>query len=182
VRVAPAASDQVSMPTQQRLWPDNSPCQPGWGSSRPAQPTLGRPSRAEAGSPAASTATSDRSISSSASWRPSFVPVAQATAVPGRTVDTAVGRSWTDHRGRIASPANPQLRTHDRLSGTHRVRAALEPEEPDYAAAAQLGPAVPHLQTLIQGDDPMLASKASYLASLIQGRAHARPDSSGRPA
>jgi HEAT repeats len=50
-----------------------------------------------------------------------------------------------------------------------RVRAALDPEEPDYAAAAQLGPdAVPHLQTLIQGDDPMLASKAVYLASLIQ--------------
>jgi HEAT repeat protein len=49
-----------------------------------------------------------------------------------------------------------------------RVRAALEPEEPDYAAAAQLGPdAVPHLRTLIQGDDPMLASKAVYLASLI---------------
>lgn len=43
-----------------------------------------------------------------------------------------------------------------------RVRAALEREEPDYAAAAQL------VQTLIQGDDPMLASKASYLASLIQ--------------
>lgn len=50
-----------------------------------------------------------------------------------------------------------------------RVRAALEPEDPDYAAAAQLGPdTVPHLQTLIQGDDPMLASKAVYLASLIQ--------------
>ena len=51
-----------------------------------------------------------------------------------------------------------------------RVRAALDPEEPDYAAAAaQLGAdAVPHLQTLIQGDDPMLASKAVYLASLIQ--------------
>ena len=50
-----------------------------------------------------------------------------------------------------------------------RVRAALDPEEPDYAAAAQLGPdAVPHLKTLIQGDDPLLASKAVYLASLIQ--------------
>ena len=51
-----------------------------------------------------------------------------------------------------------------------RVQAALDPEEPDYAtAAAELGSdAVPHLQTLIQGDDPMLASKAVYLASLIQ--------------
>jgi hypothetical protein len=50
-----------------------------------------------------------------------------------------------------------------------RVRAALEPEEPDYAAAAQLGPeAIPHLRRLSQGDDPMLASKAVYLASLIQ--------------
>jgi HEAT repeat protein len=51
----------------------------------------------------------------------------------------------------------------------NQVRAALEPEEPDYAAAAQLGPdAIPHLQTLIQGGDPMLASKSVYLASLIR--------------
>lgn len=50
-----------------------------------------------------------------------------------------------------------------------KVRAAIDPEEPDYAAAAQLGPdALPHLQTLVHGDDPMLASKAVYLASLIQ--------------
>jgi hypothetical protein len=52
-------------------------------------------------------------------WRLSFVPAAQATAIPGRTVDTAVGRSLAGHRGRIASPTNPQLSTHDRLSGTH---------------------------------------------------------------
>jgi HEAT repeat protein len=50
-----------------------------------------------------------------------------------------------------------------------QVRAALDPEEPDYAAAARLGPgALPHLQALVRGDDPMLASKAVYLASLIQ--------------
>jgi len=48
------------------------------------------------------------------------------------------------------------------------VRDALDPEEPRYAEAAQLGTeAIPHLQVLIRGDDPMLASKAVYLASLI---------------
>jgi hypothetical protein len=51
-----------------------------------------------------------------------------------------------------------------------RIRAALDPEEPDYAAAAaQLGPeAIPYLEALVQGEDPMLASKAVYLASLIE--------------
>jgi hypothetical protein len=50
-----------------------------------------------------------------------------------------------------------------------QVRAALEPEEPNYASAAQLGPdAMPYLMQLVQGDDPMLAAKAAYLASLIQ--------------
>jgi HEAT repeat protein len=50
-----------------------------------------------------------------------------------------------------------------------KVRAALEPDEPNYsAAAADLGAdALPHLQTLIHGDDLNLASKAVYLASLI---------------
>jgi hypothetical protein len=49
------------------------------------------------------------------------------------------------------------------------VRAALDPEEPDYAEAASLGPdAIPHLETLVGGRDPMLASKAAYLASLIK--------------
>jgi hypothetical protein len=48
------------------------------------------------------------------------------------------------------------------------VRAALDPEEPDYKAAAALGAeAIPHLRALVAGDDPMLASKAAYLASLI---------------
>ncbi|MFC6014706.1 HEAT repeat domain-containing protein [Plantactinospora solaniradicis] len=49
-----------------------------------------------------------------------------------------------------------------------RVRAALDPEEPNYPAAAQLGQeAVPHLEELVRGEDEMLASKAAYLASLI---------------
>jgi hypothetical protein len=52
------------------------------------------------------------------------------------------------------------------------VRRVLDPEEPDYQAAAQLGPeAVPHLETLVAGDDPMLASKATYAASLLEGAA-----------
>ena len=52
------------------------------------------------------------------------------------------------------------------------VRAAIEPDEPNYAeAAARLGPdALPFLHEIIQGDDPMLASKAVYLASLISSR------------
>jgi len=49
-----------------------------------------------------------------------------------------------------------------------QVRAQLDRDEPDYPAAARLGPeAFPHLRQLAQGDDPMLASKAVYLASLI---------------
>ena len=49
------------------------------------------------------------------------------------------------------------------------VRAALDPEEPDYAEAQKLGPeAVPHLKELVQGPDLGLASKAAYLASLIE--------------
>lgn len=49
------------------------------------------------------------------------------------------------------------------------VRTQLEPDEPDYANAAQLGAdAIPYLNELINGDDIMLASKAAYLASLIK--------------
>lgn len=51
-----------------------------------------------------------------------------------------------------------------------QVRAHLDRDEPDYPAAAQLGAnAIPHLAQLVQSSDPMLASKATYLASLIQG-------------
>ncbi len=50
------------------------------------------------------------------------------------------------------------------------VRAVLDPEEPDYDAAARLGEgAMPHLRELTRGDDPMVASKAVYLAGLIGG-------------
>jgi putative transposase len=52
-----------------------------------------------------------------------------SSPVPGRTVDTAVGRSCADHRRPIASSTNPQLRTHDRLSGTHTLKH--RPELPD---------------------------------------------------
>lgn len=49
------------------------------------------------------------------------------------------------------------------------VRAALLPDEPQYAvAAATLGAdALPHLAALVAGDDVGLASKAAYLASMI---------------
>jgi len=49
------------------------------------------------------------------------------------------------------------------------VRAALDPDEPNYEEAAKLGPeALPHLQTLVNSGDSMLASKATFLASLIK--------------
>lgn len=58
---------------------------------------------------------------------------------------------------------------------TKEVRAWLDAEEPDYAgAAAALGDdAHPALMELIQGGDLALASKATYLASLLPGKAGA---------
>jgi len=48
------------------------------------------------------------------------------------------------------------------------VRALLEPEEPDYAEAAKLGPeALPFLEKLIESKDPGIASKAVSLAGFI---------------
>lgn len=50
------------------------------------------------------------------------------------------------------------------------VREFLDPEEPDYAMASQLGtPALPCLAELVKGDDIQLASKAAYLAGMIGG-------------
>ena len=50
-----------------------------------------------------------------------------------------------------------------------QVRAALEPEEPDYPRTAKsLGTdALPHLEKIITGDQTALAAKAAYLAGLI---------------
>ena len=50
------------------------------------------------------------------------------------------------------------------------VRGSLDPEEPNYAGAARsLGPAaLPFLLDLVRGGDLGLASKATYLASLIK--------------
>jgi HEAT repeat protein len=49
-----------------------------------------------------------------------------------------------------------------------QVLARLDTDEPEYAALATLGPeVVPHLAVLVRGDDPGLASKAAYLASMI---------------
>lgn len=49
------------------------------------------------------------------------------------------------------------------------VRAELERDEPNYARAAGLGPdALPHVEELARSDDTMLATKAVYLAGLIQ--------------
>ena len=50
------------------------------------------------------------------------------------------------------------------------VRRALDPDEVDYAAAADLGDeALPHLRTLVETGDPGIAAKAAYLAGLING-------------
>jgi HEAT repeat protein len=50
----------------------------------------------------------------------------------------------------------------------NQVKAALEVEEPRYGEAMKLGPdALKHLAKLVGGDDVMLASKATYLAGLI---------------
>lgn len=55
------------------------------------------------------------------------------------------------------------------------VRRFLDSEEPNYSQAAQLGDeALPYLDKLVKGTDPMLASKAVYLASLI-GKERAVP-------
>lgn len=49
------------------------------------------------------------------------------------------------------------------------VRAVLTAEEVDYTSAAGLGPeALPYLEELVRSADPLLASKATYLASLIR--------------
>lgn len=49
------------------------------------------------------------------------------------------------------------------------IRAWLDAEEVDYVRASQLGSdALPLLKELIQGADPALASKSTYLASLIR--------------
>jgi HEAT repeat protein len=49
-----------------------------------------------------------------------------------------------------------------------QVRAELDPDEPDYERAAALGSeALPYLRQLVRSSDPMLASKATYLAGRI---------------
>ena len=51
---------------------------------------------------------------------------------------------------------------------SEQVRAVIDLDEPDYDAAAELGPdALPHLQRFVEGADPNLASKAAYLAGRI---------------
>lgn len=50
-----------------------------------------------------------------------------------------------------------------------KIRSFLDPEEPNYAEAAKLGPAaIPLLLRLVKENDPLLSSKATYLASLIE--------------
>lgn len=51
-----------------------------------------------------------------------------------------------------------------------QVLAEIDRDEPNYAALAKLGKdALPHLQLIIDGDDPLRASKAAYAVGLIGG-------------
>lgn len=51
-----------------------------------------------------------------------------------------------------------------------QVLLALSTIEPDYTEMAQIGPeAFPHLEILIEAMDPLIASKAVCLASVIEG-------------
>jgi HEAT repeat protein len=53
-----------------------------------------------------------------------------------------------------------------------QVLTEIDKDEPNYAAAAALGPeALPSLQMIIDADDPLRAAKAAYAASLIGGPA-----------
>jgi HEAT repeat protein len=50
-----------------------------------------------------------------------------------------------------------------------QVRRVLSPDEVNYAEAVKLGPAaLPHLEKLVEGGELHLATKAAYLAGLIQ--------------
>jgi HEAT repeat protein len=52
-----------------------------------------------------------------------------------------------------------------------QVLELLNPDETDYVKAVKLGrEAIPHLEILVKKSEPMLASKAAYLASLIQDK------------
>ena len=51
-----------------------------------------------------------------------------------------------------------------------QVLAEIDKDEPNYGAAAQLGPdALPHLKMIIEANDPLKSAKAAYAASLIGG-------------
>ena len=53
-----------------------------------------------------------------------------------------------------------------------QVLAEIDKDEPNYAAAAQLGPeALPLLQQIMDSSDPLRAAKAAWAASLIGGAA-----------
>jgi HEAT repeat protein len=51
-----------------------------------------------------------------------------------------------------------------------QVLDEIDRDEPDYAGIAKLGPeALPHLQMILEADDPLKSAKAVYAASLIGG-------------
>lgn len=53
-----------------------------------------------------------------------------------------------------------------------QVLAEIDKDEPNYAAIAALGAeAIPHLQLIMQSDNPLRVAKAAWAASLIGGTA-----------
>ena len=51
-----------------------------------------------------------------------------------------------------------------------QVLAEIDREEPNYAAFAALGAdALPHLQMIVEANDPLRSAKAAYAASMIGG-------------
>ncbi len=69
----------------------------------------------------------------------------------------------------MAKKASKSSKAAKSARGLDEIRKLIDVDEPDYdALARQLGPdAVPQLRSIVKGSDPMLASKAAYLVSLI---------------
>ena len=92
--------------------------------------------------------------------------------VVGVVLCAIVGASAGSQTIGVADPGRTEsVQEYPRQVTRDQVRRALDPDEPNYADAARLGPAaLSHLEELIAGADVGLASKAVYLASLIRDR------------
>jgi hypothetical protein len=129
VRVAPAASDQVLMPAQQRLGRTNNPRR-GRSGQQPREsskhgavgPVYPRPAHLSPQHRDLVAQHQQLGVLGGRASRQQRKPPQH----PGRTADTAVVGSSGDRRGQAAPPANSQLSTHNRLSGTHKLEGLRE--------------------------------------------------------